>query len=163
MKWCNHIFRWDMRLLKHICIHCGLSNTNSASKAQRLRIFERDGWKCWYCAKDIVPFSTETNTATPTTAVLDHVHPKALGGKTKDENLVAACWPCNASKREKSVEEYRQHLRYKNPQGRAIAHLEAALAENLGAIHYLTIAEIIKDLENQLPEVVFYGERKVTN
>lgn len=135
------------------------TNTNPASKAQRLRIFTRDSWKCWYCGDDVVPFSVETATATPQTAVIDHVHPKVKGGTTKDDNLVCACWKCNSAKGGKSVEEYRQKLRYSNSSGRAVAHLQAALGEIMGAMHYITVAQIISELEVQLPDVVFHGEK----
>ena len=32
---------------------------------------------------------------------IDHLRPKALGGKDRRENLVAACWACNQAKAEK--------------------------------------------------------------
>jgi 5-methylcytosine-specific restriction endonuclease McrA len=50
----------------------------------RLRILSRDGYTCHYCRGE----ATE----------VDHVIPRALGGGEDDDNLVAACVPCNRSK-----------------------------------------------------------------
>lgn len=62
----------------------------SRSTGQRLRfeIFKRDGFRCLYCG------------ATPVQKVLrvDHVVPVVEGGKTTHDNLVTACFDCNAGK-----------------------------------------------------------------
>lgn len=50
-------------------------------------ILARDGYRCFYCG------------GLATTA--DHVMPKALGGTDDPSNLVAACLPCNSSKRDR--------------------------------------------------------------
>jgi hypothetical protein len=43
---------------------------------------------------------------TACTAVIDHVVPGALGGAWLDDgNLVTACWPCNASKSDLTLEQ----------------------------------------------------------
>ena len=51
----------------------------------RENIFKRDGHKCLYCGskKDLT---------------LDHVLPKARGGKTTWNNLATACKRCNSKK-----------------------------------------------------------------
>lgn len=54
----------------------------------RFNLFLRDGFKCQYCQGR---FKAEDLT-------FDHVKPRALGGKTTWENIVAACRPCNALK-----------------------------------------------------------------
>ena len=51
-------------------------------------IFLRDGYSCQYCAK---LFAERDLT-------LDHVIPKARGGRSETTNLVAACSPCNTRK-----------------------------------------------------------------
>lgn len=38
---------------------------------------------------------------------IDHFIPKALGGSDHIENLVLACKPCNASKNNRTIEEFR--------------------------------------------------------
>ncbi len=39
--------------------------------------------------------------------VIDHLHPKALGGRNNIENLMPACWSCNSSKGSKTIEQFR--------------------------------------------------------
>ncbi len=54
----------------------------------RLNIYARDDNTCQYCAKKLP--RTELN--------LDHVIPRALGGRTTWENVVCCCVPCNLKK-----------------------------------------------------------------
>lgn len=54
----------------------------------RYEILRRDGHRCHYCGL----------TAAQTTLVIDHVIPRALGGRTVPENLVTSCRRCNAGK-----------------------------------------------------------------
>lgn len=58
----------------------------------RQNIFKRDGFTCQYCGttKDLT---------------LDHVIPKAKGGKTTWKNLVTACKRCNSRKGDFTPEE----------------------------------------------------------
>lgn len=57
-------------------------------KFSRTNILARDRWKCQYC-------STKVNGQTMT---IDHVTPRAQGGITKWENVVACCEDCNSKK-----------------------------------------------------------------
>ena len=61
------------------------------AKLNKYNIKLRDGFKCQYCGK----------THSHKSLTVDHVLPKAKGGKNTWENLVAACKPCNASKKDK--------------------------------------------------------------
>jgi len=54
----------------------------------RFNLFLRDQFKCQYCGNN---FNTKYLT-------FDHVIPKSKGGKTKWENVVAACSKCNLKK-----------------------------------------------------------------
>ena len=58
-------------------------------------IFARDGFKCAYCGRE-----TEQLT-------VDHIVPKAKGGKSTFDNCVAACRPCNNRKGDKTCSEAR--------------------------------------------------------
>lgn len=58
----------------------------------RQNIFKRDGFRCQYCG-------------TSRDLTLDHVVPKAKGGKTTWVNLVTACKTCNARKGDFTPEE----------------------------------------------------------
>jgi hypothetical protein len=62
----------------------------------RLKVFERDGYKCHYCSKQLTRFS----------ATLDHIQPVSKGGDNSIGNLVTACLHCNAERGNKPVMDY---------------------------------------------------------
>ncbi|MEY8117776.1 HNH endonuclease [Falsihalocynthiibacter sp. BN13B15] len=64
----------------------------------RFNLFLRDEFKCQYCgARGDLTF--------------DHVIPRAAGGITSWQNVVAACSPCNLKKGSKSLRQSTMHLR----------------------------------------------------
>ncbi len=67
----------------------------------RKNILKRDGHKCVYCGRSDLPFT------------IDHVLPKARGGKDTWENLVTACLRCNNKKGNRTPEEAGMKLRIK--------------------------------------------------
>jgi hypothetical protein len=52
----------------------------------RLRVFERDGYLCYRCGKQLTRFS----------ATLDHIQPVSRGGDHSYVNLVTSCLHCNS-------------------------------------------------------------------
>lgn len=60
----------------------------------RSEVFARDGECCAYCGNTTGPHH------------IDHMVPLSKGGKSALDNLVVACAPCNASKRDKLVEDW---------------------------------------------------------
>ncbi len=64
-------------------------------RENRTKAYERDGYICRYCQKQL----------TRLTATLDHVKPIAAGGDNSLENLVTACLECN-TKRNKNSEQW---------------------------------------------------------
>lgn len=58
----------------------------AVSKRTRYEVLARDDFTCRYC------------NATDVRLTVDHVVPLALGGTDKPDNLVTACWDCNAGK-----------------------------------------------------------------
>lgn len=61
----------------------------------RKNLYMRDGYRCMYCGDK---FSGDKLT-------LDHVIPKAQGGKNLWHNLVSCCVACNRKKNDKTPEE----------------------------------------------------------
>ena len=61
----------------------------------RLKIFERDSYKCKYCGKQLTRFS----------ATLDHIQPVSRGGLNSFDNLVTTCLHCNSSRGNRPVME----------------------------------------------------------
>lgn len=57
----------------------------------RLKVFERDGYQCKYCDKQLTKYS----------ATLDHIHPVSEGGDNSYDNLVMACLQCHSRKSER--------------------------------------------------------------
>ena len=72
----------------------------------RFNLFLRDEFKCQYCgARGDLTF--------------DHVVPRARGGVTSWQNVVAACSPCNLRKGSRSLQQARMNLRNAPRQPRA--------------------------------------------
>ena len=57
-------------------------------KENRLKVFERDGYLCRHCGKQLTRFS----------ATLDHVQPVSQGGNNSYSNLATACLQCNSQR-----------------------------------------------------------------
>jgi hypothetical protein len=62
----------------------------------RHKVFERDGYKCHYCGKQLTRFS----------ATLDHIQPVSKSGDNSFENLVTSCLHCNAERGNKPVMDF---------------------------------------------------------
>jgi 5-methylcytosine-specific restriction endonuclease McrA len=69
-------------------------------KFSKQNILARDRWQCQYCA---APISRAAMT-------VDHVVPRACGGRSTWENLVTACEACNALKAARTPEQTRADL-----------------------------------------------------
>ena len=67
----------------------------------RKNILRRDAYKCAYCGRSDLPLT------------IDHVVPKAKGGRDSWENLVCACTNCNNMKGSRTPEEANLRLIYK--------------------------------------------------
>ena len=62
-------------------------------RENRTRVFERDGYICRYCQKQLTRF----------TATLSHAKPVAEGGDDSAENLLTACVDCNMQQRKREL------------------------------------------------------------
>ncbi len=65
-------------------------------RENRLRVFERDEYKCRYCQNQLTRF----------TATLDHMKPVVEGGDNSFENLVTACLNCNSQKHRRPLSDF---------------------------------------------------------
>jgi len=65
-------------------------------RENRIKVYERDAYKCRYCDKQLTRF----------TATLDHVAPVAEGGGNGFENLVTACLGCNSRKHKRPLGDF---------------------------------------------------------
>ena len=61
----------------------------------RLKVFERDGYECHYCKKQLTRF----------TATLDHIRPVSESGDNSLHNLTTACLHCNSRRGSRPVME----------------------------------------------------------
>ena len=65
-------------------------------RENRIKIYERDAYKCRHCGKQLTRF----------TATLDHVHPVTEGGDNSADNLVTACLNCNSRKNSRPLGDF---------------------------------------------------------
>jgi hypothetical protein len=65
-------------------------------RENRIKVYERDNYKCRYCGKQLTRF----------TVTLDHVKPVAEGGDNSFDNLVTACLDCNSRKNKRPLGEF---------------------------------------------------------
>ncbi|MEB3284658.1 MAG: HNH endonuclease [Candidatus Sericytochromatia bacterium] len=102
-----------IRLLVKAVVH----RYYDAMRPTRQAIFRRDGQACQYCGSH-------------TNLTLDHVIPRAKGGKDTWENLVAACVSCNNKKGDRRPEEVNMRL-MKTPKPPAALELSHELWNKL--------------------------------
>ena len=62
----------------------------------RLRIFERDAYRCVYCGQQFPPEEL----------TIDHVEARVRGGDRSDGNLVTACRGCNTLKGHRRLSDF---------------------------------------------------------
>lgn len=66
----------------------------------RDNLFERDHYRCQYCGNHFPDHQLN----------MDHVIPRAKGGRTSWENIVTACIPCNTRKADRLPHQASMHL-----------------------------------------------------
>lgn len=80
-----------------VCVTKEYFNYKRAVKFSRANLYLRDLYTCQYCDET---FDYKDLT-------IDHVLPRAAGGKTNFENTVTACKPCNHAKGSKLIKPHR--------------------------------------------------------
>lgn len=73
-----------------------LSSRGAAWDKTRLKVLDRDAWRCGYCGVDLVSTTGSKNSAT-----VEHILAKANGGTDAMDNLMACCLECNGRKSDK--------------------------------------------------------------
>lgn len=127
----------------------------AVKKHKRLSIYQRDGYKCWYCGTEIVVCDGTINSRT---GALDHKTPVKKGGTNSADNLVCCCWACNSRKSDKTVEEYRNYCFYNlYPTGKTITLLEEAVNYAPEA-EQQSIRQLLDRLWSTAEPFVFFGE-----
>lgn len=82
---------WNQKYCSDECVDAAdARRQNSYCGGPRLKIYDRDGFKCIYCGRSPVEHGVTLN--------LDHIIPVAKGGDNTAGNLVTACWQCNQEK-----------------------------------------------------------------
>jgi 5-methylcytosine-specific restriction endonuclease McrA len=85
-----------IRLVEYVDVRRRRANSGK----QRLRILARDRMRCQYCGVRGTLFDL----------TLDHIMPRARGGRSEPENLCAACKACNQRKGDRTPDEARMPL-----------------------------------------------------
>jgi CRISPR/Cas system Type II protein with McrA/HNH and RuvC-like nuclease domain len=75
------------------------------TKAIRREIWDRTAGKCWYCGDVVNAEKVYTNRQN-----IDHKEPVSKGGWDAIDNLVLACYACNAAKWIRTLQEFREHV-----------------------------------------------------
>jgi 5-methylcytosine-specific restriction endonuclease McrA len=71
----------------------GERGSTHASRLRRYNVLERAGNVCFYCSA-------------PGANIADHYMPLAKGGPDTEENMVAACTPCNSKKSDRMPDDF---------------------------------------------------------
>lgn len=74
--------------------------------ATRLKIYERDGWRCVWCQRAVERPGREGLGHGEAIACLDHILPRASGGTHAPSNLLTSCLDCNEERGDRSALEY---------------------------------------------------------
>ncbi len=95
----------------------------------RRRVLERDRHTCQYCRREFD--SKQLN--------IDHVVPRQRGGKTRWNNVVCSCLPCNTRKANRTPEEAGMHLLRKpeKPHWRPVFELKHSSGAHSSWRHFI--------------------------
>lgn len=89
--WMVHSASWETKVPAVIMLK-EMQRRRRRPRFSKANLFIRDLYTCQYCN---TPYTKNNLT-------LDHVLPLSKGGRTKWENIVAACGPCNTRKGNKT-------------------------------------------------------------
>jgi 5-methylcytosine-specific restriction endonuclease McrA len=76
-------------------------------------VWQKTDGKCWYCGRQTLVFSLNVGRKGAANQFsIDHVMPRCLGGANDLDNLVPVCRSCNGAKRGKTLEQFREMLKW---------------------------------------------------
>jgi hypothetical protein len=78
--------------------------------------------KCFYCTRDMIPPAPDKRKHPKNTATADHLVPRAKGGKTTLDNIVASCLECNTKK---GTDDWYTFLQTRHPLSRELRLIAA--------------------------------------
>jgi len=81
-------------------VHSVLVNKENKVKFSRANVLKRDNFQCQYCGIKMPPKEL----------TLEHIVPRAQGGKTEWINIVVACSDCNRKKADRTPEQANMKL-----------------------------------------------------
>ena len=113
----------------------------------RFEVFKRDGFQCQYCGRRVPDVTLE----------VDHILPKAEGGKDGRDNLITACVDCNRGKGAVLLKDGEPRPDY--------AGRVAEMGERQKQVkaYYAHEAAITAALEEQVDEVLQYWTSSLGN
>jgi 5-methylcytosine-specific restriction endonuclease McrA len=79
---------------------------NWIRREKRLRIYERDGFRCVWCLRRVATLQDVAKEKHLALATLDHLVPRERGGSNEAPNLVTACATCNQDRGTRSAVAY---------------------------------------------------------
>jgi len=103
------------------------------ARDEAMKIFKRDHFKCQYCGLDGLHHFTSWMTLT-----IDHIHPHALGGQRRIDNLVTCCQPCNVIKGKrlfKSFEDAKHFVLKKREEWQHVYEQQVKSQQHSSAAH----------------------------
>jgi len=86
-------------------------------------LFERDHYRCQYCGNHFPDHQLN----------MDHVIPRAKGGRTSWENIVTSCIPCNTRKANRLPHQASMHLMKKPERPRFRPFISSLIDQNYDA------------------------------
>lgn len=76
----------------------GGQGSNWIRAEKRRRIYERDGWRCVWCQREVYSPRVKNYRDGALLATLDHVVPRTEGGTNDASNLLTCCDECNRNR-----------------------------------------------------------------
>src|SRR5690606_14892348 len=101
----------------------------------RRKIIEQYNRVCPACGRGNLSFDADS---IEQTATIDHIIPLSRGGTNDESNLQLLCRPCNAAKRDMTMDEYMDYLRKRDETDRLLE----------------VIYNEIPDLKDAFPEIL---------